>query len=114
MPSRKKIDAKEGHVGEVAYAIGKALGIDYEGEQLPFTIHTRDHLAKELVDAGYGNVENAVKAFAEELRDSIHNKMVEMQQIKSDNLLSGASNAGIIAGLVYCMDLIYEMLGKEN
>lgn len=43
-------------IEEMEMAIGNALGLTYEGERLPFTIHTRNHLAKELVNAGYRKV----------------------------------------------------------
>lgn len=44
---------KEKEIEEMSKEIGRALGVTYEGERLPFTIHTRNYLAKELVEAGY-------------------------------------------------------------
>lgn len=43
-------------VKDMETAIGKALGITYEGERLPFSLHTRNCLAKDLVNAGYRKV----------------------------------------------------------
>lgn len=55
---------KEKQIEEMAIAIGEALGLTYEGERLPFSLHTRNYLAKALVNAGYGNL----KEFAERLK----------------------------------------------
>lgn len=43
-------------IEDIETAIGKALGLTNEDEKLPFTIHTRNYLAKELVKEGYRKV----------------------------------------------------------
>lgn len=45
-------DAKK-IIEEMEIVIGEALGLTYEGESLPFSLHTRNYLAKKLVNAGY-------------------------------------------------------------
>lgn len=75
-------------VKDMETAIGKALGITYEGERLPFSLHTRNCLAKDLVNAGYRKVaddEIVVKKIKEPFvfydnREEIEKRMQEYEE----------------------------------
>lgn len=43
-------------IKDMETAIGEALGLTYEGERLPFSLHTRNYLAKALINANYRKI----------------------------------------------------------
>ena len=71
---------KEKEIEEMSEKIGHALGITYEGERLPFTMHTRNYLAKVLVVAGYRK--------ADEVRKEMYGEIEKLKAALDDALHS--------------------------
>lgn len=86
---------KEKEIIEMGEEIGRALGITYEGERLPFTMHTRSYLSKELIEAGYRKATE--KEQEEERREEEIMSLtaqVEVLQSEKDNLLRTLEETG--------------------
>ena len=72
---KKKIEMEE--------AIGRALGIHYEEESLPFTMHTLRYLAKELIDTGYRKADEVRKETLKEIFNALyHQEEIGFDKIK--------------------------------
>ena len=69
---------KEKQIEEMAKDIGYQLGITYEEEKLPFSLHTRDYLARALIEQGYrkllkDNVVLSKEEYGSKLQDAYNN-----------------------------------------
>jgi hypothetical protein len=73
---------REKQIEELAKDIGYELGISYEEEKLPFSLHTRDYLAKALIEKGYQKVDKDSVVISKEEYERITKELVTEQRAK--------------------------------
>lgn len=62
--------------------------------------------AERWVNAGYGNIKQAVNEFAEKLKESFKNLSQEIKQAKSKDVVETSSKTGMIAALLRSEELV--------
>ena len=67
-------------------------------------------ICEALVKQGYGNLAQAVKEFAIELKKKFNAKRLELQKLSYDTMPDKMVNLGAIGGLLAGIDLIDELL----